>query len=153
MKKKGAFNQGRFMPKNVDKYAGDYENIYYRSSWECGLFNWLDLNPNVLKWSSEETVVPYICVTDGKPHRYFIDVKVTFSNGDTYLIELKPKYQTVPPVRGKKKQKTYITEVLAYGKNTSKWKAAQEWAKDRNYKFVIWTEDTLAKLRIKVVNK
>ena len=32
-----------------------------------------DLNPDVLKWGSEETVIPYVSPLDNKIHRYFVD--------------------------------------------------------------------------------
>ena len=143
--------RGRFIPKNYQKYAGNATNIVYRSLWERQLFRWLDENSQVIKWSSEEVVIPYICKTDGKIHRYFVDVKATFENGQTHLIEVKPKKETAPPEVQARKTKRYITEVMTYAKNVSKWKAAEEYAKDRGWKFSIWTEETLRGLGIKIL--
>jgi hypothetical protein len=61
----------------------------------------------------------------------------------TYLIEIKPESQTLPPVPPKKKTKRFIQEVMTYGKNQAKWKAATEYAKDRGWEFMILTEKHL----------
>ena len=65
--------QGKFKPKNPSKYKGDPTNIVYRSSWELKLMMYLDTHPNVLKWGSEEIVIPYESPVDGRMHRYFPD--------------------------------------------------------------------------------
>ena len=79
-------------------------NITYRSLWERQAFKWCDENPKILRWSSEEIVVPYISKTDGKRHRYYPDLKITYTSGNTSLIEIKPKRQTKPPAKPKKKE-------------------------------------------------
>lgn len=148
--------QGKFKPKNANKYQGNIDAIYYRSSWELAIMLWCDTNSNILNWSSEELVIPYLCPTDGRTHRYFVDFKITFSNKQTYLIELKPKKQTVPPEQKstkKRDRKQYITEVLTYVKNQAKWKAAHEYAANRGATFQVWTEDTLSQLGIKILGK
>jgi hypothetical protein len=108
---------------------------------------WCDNNPAIVSWSSEETVVPYRCATDNKPHRYFLDfrIQVRQSNGllKTYLIEIKPHGQTIPPVSSSKKTKRFITESLTFLKNQSKWAAANQFAKDRGWEFMILTEHHL----------
>lgn len=146
--------QGKYSPKNCHKYAGDFTNIYYRSSWELAVFSWLDQNDSVISWSSEELIVPYVCPTDGKPHRYFPDVKFELKNksGTTiYLIEIKPKKYTIPPKSGKRKTRRYIEESMQYVKNQAKWKAANEFSMQRNIIFMVWTEDTIRSLGIKII--
>lgn len=145
------FYKGKFRPKNPDKYEGDFRNIVYRSLWERQVFKWIDENPDVMKWSSEETIVPYRCATDNKYHRYFMDLKVRFKNGQTYLIEIKPKKQTEQPKRKSRITKAYVNEVMTYAKNQSKWKAAEEYCKDRGWIFEVWTETTLKNLGIKLL--
>jgi hypothetical protein len=136
---------------NKQKYDGDYNAVSYRSLWERQVFRWCDENENVVKWSSEETIVSYRCKTDNKIHRYFVDLKIGFKNGQTYLIEIKPKKQTeVPKIRARK-TKAYITEVLTYAKNQSKWAAANEYCADRGWIFEVWTEDTIKALGIKLL--
>lgn len=143
--------KGKFKPKNKEKYVGDVNNIIYRSLWERNVFRWMDEQSFVKKWNSEEVVIPYICETDNKFHRYFIDVWFTTAEGKTFIIEIKPKSQTVPPKKKIRKTKRYISESLTYIKNTSKWKAAQEYAANRGWIFQIWTEDTLKQIGIKVL--
>lgn len=142
---------GKFPPKNTEKYAGDPTKIVYRSLWERQTFRWCDENPDILSWNSEEVVIPYRCKTDRKMHRYFVDLYVRFRDHREYIIEIKPKIQTQPPKQPKRKSKRFITEVMAYAKNTSKWDAAQAYAEDRGWTFQIWTEETLRGLGIKIL--
>lgn len=139
--------KGKFTPKNSKKYRGDPTNIIYRSSWERRVMVYLDENSAVIEWSSEEIVIPYLCPTDNRWHRYFPDflVKVRKPDGSTQtmILEVKPKKETIEPKVSKKKTKRYITEVMTWGKNQSKWKAATEYCADRNWVFKLITEDNL----------
>jgi hypothetical protein len=143
--------RGKYRVKNPDKYEGDHTRVEYRSLWERQVFRWMDDNVNVLKWSSEEVVVPYRCKTDNKMHRYFVDIKVQFRGGVTYLIEIKPKKETMPPKVRERKTRGYLMEVMTYAKNISKWESATEYAKDRGWIFEIWHEDTIKSLGIKLL--
>lgn len=146
------FYSGKFRPKNVSKYEGDYTNIKYRSLWERQTLKWLDENPAIVSYSSEETVIPYRCATDNKIHRYFVDLKIRLKSGQTYLIEIKPKSQTVQPKK-KRMTKKYLTEVMTWAKNQSKWEAATKYCSDRGWIFEIWHEDTLKSMGIKILTK
>jgi hypothetical protein len=115
--------------------------------WERHCFKWCDDNPNVKAWSSEETVVPYFYEVDKRYHRYFVDLKITFKDNRTLLVEIKPEKETMPP-QGKRKTKQYINEGLTYVKNMNKWEAANSFAKDRGWEFQIWTEKTLQEMKI-----
>jgi CRISPR/Cas system CMR-associated protein Cmr5 small subunit len=130
-----------------DKYEGDPTNIIMRSSWETRFASWCDKNPSIVKWCSEETVVPYRCPTDNRLHRYFIDFKIKVRNKEnqtkTYLVEIKPAGQTRPPEFPGRQTRRYLTESLTFMKNQAKWKAATEYCKDRGYEFVIITENEL----------
>ena len=64
--KRGQCYRGKYRPINPGKYDGDYSAIVYRSLWERQVFKWCDENSSVVKWNSEETVVPYRCKTDNK---------------------------------------------------------------------------------------
>jgi len=147
----GKYYSGRFKPKNISKYSGNYENIQYRSLWERQVFRFCDDNPNVISWCSEEVVVSYLCKTDGKMHRYFVDLKITFKTGATYLIEIKPQKETIPPKQPTRQTKRYITEVMTYVKNSCKWEAADIYARQRGWIFEVWHEKTLASLGIKII--
>ena len=58
----------------------------------------------------------------------------------TYLVEIKPDKQTRPPEVPKRKTRQYINEVMTWGKNDAKWRAAREYCKDRGIEFIILTE-------------
>jgi hypothetical protein len=138
--------KGRFIPKNPQKYAGDVSNIIWRSTWERQVMNWLDLSDNVVYWSSEELVIKYFSPVDNKVHRYFPDFIVKIKKRDgmvmTHVIEVKPEYQTRQPTQ-KKKTKRFIEESITYVVNQSKWKAAEEFCKDRGWVFQVLTEKHL----------
>jgi hypothetical protein len=140
---------GKYKVKNTEKYKGDFTNVVYRSLWEKYCFKWCDENTNVKSWSSEEVVIPYFYEVDKKYHRYFMDLKITYTNGTTVLVEIKPKKETAPPTFNGRKTKQYISEGLTYVKNMNKWAAAQKFAADNAWGFEIWTEDTLHKMGIK----
>ena len=140
--------KSRYKPENPKKYKGNPNNIICRSSWERRFCRWCDLNENVLEWGSEEFFIPYISPIDNRVHRYFPDfiikIKQDTSEIKTYIIEVKPKRQTIPPTKTpKKKTKTWINEVKTYAVNEAKWKAAKEFCDDRMIEFKIITEDNL----------
>lgn len=145
------YYSGKFIPKNLAKYEGDWRNIRYRSFWERQTLKFFDENPNIVSYSSEEIVIPYRCATDNKMHRYFMDFKVRFKTGQVYLIEVKPKSQTQEPKKKSRSSKKYITEVMTFAKNQSKWTQADSYAKDRGWIFEVWTEDTLKSLGISIM--
>ncbi len=139
------YHQGKFHPQNPEKYKGDHKNIIYRSSWELKFMRYCDRNENILEWGSEEFYIPYYDPTTRKVRKYFPDfiMKVKENNGSIkkYIIEIKPKNQTIPPIKTpKKRNKTFITEALTYEKNIAKWKAAKEFCDDRMIEFKIITE-------------
>lgn len=143
--------KGSFLPENLSKYKGNPRNITYRSSWEKYIMVWLDKNPHVLRWNSEEVVIPYISNADGgKKRRYFMDFYVEMDNGKVYLWEVKPMKETLPPpkpvnnnVHNKKK---FIDAIYTYSVNIDKWKAANEACKKKGWEFKIITEDSLKKV-------
>jgi hypothetical protein len=138
---------GKFSPKNPTKYLGDPTNIIYRSLWERRVMVHLDENPGVVKWSSEEVVIPYLSPVDNRWHRYFPDFYVQTKNKqgmlESRILEVKPKSQAVAPKAKKRVTKQYIQEVMTYGINEAKWKAATEYCKDRDWKFMVLTEDDI----------
>lgn len=141
------YHQGKYKLKFPEKYEGDITNVVYRSSWELKFLIWCENTSNVIKFSSEELVIPYRCGTDNQIHRYFIDFKLKIRQRDDsikiYIVEIKPMAQTMAPKYPGKRTKRYITEAMIFVKNQSKWKAASEYAKDRNWIFKIITEKDL----------
>jgi len=147
MSRDGKYHQGRFHPQNPQKYKGDVNNIIYRSSWELKFMQWCDRNENIMEYGSEEFWIPYVSPVDNRVHRYFPDfiIKVKENNEEikTYVIEVKPKRQTVPPKQKSRVTKSYLYEVQTYAVNQSKWNAADEWCKDRKLEFKVITEQEL----------
>lgn len=148
--KNSKWKQGKYIPKNPDKYKGTLP-IVYRSSWEHRVFYFLDHNTSIEMWASETIVISYKYSLDNKMHRYYIDVNfiVNDKNGDQkrYIIEIKPFDQTIPPKLPKKKSpkamKRYNQALITFQKNQDKWTYAKAWAKKNGYIFDIWTEKTL----------
>lgn len=149
MPRDAKYHQGFFHPRNPEKYAGNVNNIIYRSSWELEFMKWCDRTPNILKYGSEEFCISYYNPIKQRTCKYFPDfiIEVLDENQkkQKYVIEIKPKKQTIPPVRGNKKTKTYLNEMNTFVVNQSKWQAIREWCDDRKIKFMIITEDDIFK--------
>lgn len=124
------FHQGKFIPKNPHKYVGDVDKIRFMSSWEYEMDTFLDNNPNILLWSSEEIAIKYIKPTDQRIHTYYPDYWVEYVDKDgavrRKLIEVKPLAQTKQPTR---KHKHLLYEKITYAVNVAKWQAAVAWCK------------------------
>ena len=139
--------KGKYKPSYPKKYKGDPTNIIYRSLWERKFMVYCDNNPNVLEWQSEEFCIPYRSPIDNKVHRYFPDFFIKYKDvsGKTRssLIEIKPMRQCAPPPKPKRQTKKYLSEAFEYAKNQAKWKAAQEYCKDRMWEFKVMTEKEL----------
>ena len=139
--------KGKFRPSKPKKYKGDPTNIVYRSLWELKFMRYCDSNTNIVKWSSEEIVIPYRSPIDNRFHRYFPDFYLKYKDNTGKMIEkvveIKPAKQVQEPKIQKRKTKKYVTEVVNYAKNQAKWMAAEEFCKDRKWKFQILTEKEL----------
>lgn len=140
----GRYHQGVFQPRNPHKYVGDASNIVYRSSWEVKAMTWMDQHPSVLKWNSEELIIPYISPVDNRPHRYFVDFVMQYktSKGEikTAAIEVKPHAQTMMPKQPKRQTQRYLTEVKTYAVNQAKWAAAKMFCEKKGWEFTVFTE-------------
>ena len=92
------YRQGIFTPVNQDKFIGN--KAIYRSGLELRFMRFCDSNDNVLRWGSENVIIPYISPLDGRVHKYYVDNFVIIKEGEIikkYLIEIKPSSQTAPP--------------------------------------------------------
>jgi hypothetical protein len=138
------FYKGKYRPKNPSKYRGDPTEIIYRSSWELKLLNYLDNNPDIVQYSSEEFFIPYYSPIDNKYHRYFPDCWLKTKSGQQIIVEVKPFKQTQPPTK-KNNKKRFIIETTQYVINTAKWDAARAFCSKKNppWKFIILTEKEL----------
>ena len=138
--------KGKFQPTDTAKYKGNLRNILYRSMWERQCMVYFDRNVNVIEWSSEEIIIPYVSPFDGKVHRYYPDFLVKVKQGldiKTFVIEIKPSKFLKPPNRTRKKTKSYLYEVREWGRNSAKWKAAEHFCEQKEWTFAVWTEKTL----------
>lgn len=147
---------GTFIPKNPEKYLGDVNNITWRSSWELRAFQFMDGNPNVLGWASEEIpfiegvdlkeeftgTIIYIKPTDRRPHQYYPDIfavmKDKAGNIGRFLIEIKPLKET-----GARVKKMSVEDKITVAINHAKWEAARKYCEPRGMKFVVLTEREL----------
>lgn len=137
------YKQGYYKPIHPEKYIGDPP--IYRSSLERKFMKFCDTNPKVIKWGSENYILPYKH-PDGKVHRYFVDNFVLIKEGDKltkYLIEIKPSRQTKPPTTKYKKKQHMIYEQIQYAVNQAKWEACKKFCDKKGYKFLILTEKEL----------
>lgn len=145
---------GRFKPKNPEKYKGDPTNIQWRSLWELKVFRRCDEHPDIVQWQSEEIAIPYMNPVKGRVSRYFPDIVIKKRVGENkyvmIMIEIKPKAQTKPPATSKKfntpsgrVSRRYLNEAATYAINEAKWKAAEQYCKERGWHFMIMTEDEI----------
>ena len=140
------FHQGIYRIHYKEKYKGNINNCIYRSGLELTAFRFLDHNPHVLEWSSEEVIIPYKNPLTGKIHRYFVDLyaKIQNKNGEVkkYLIEIKPYSQTFPP-KSSRNTKGLLKRQAEYVKNRAKWDSAEQYSKQKGMIFTILTEKHL----------
>ena len=140
--------KGKFKVKNSQKYKGNPSNIIYRSLMELRFMKWCDSSEKILKWSSEEVVIPYISPIDNKRHRYFPDFLIQTEKG-WFLIEVKPQVESRPPKKklvenlNLKKKRRYMKSVRTWLVNEAKWIAAKKVCEVEGWTFEIFTEKQL----------
>lgn len=112
--------------------------------------NWLDKNPMVIKWASEEVVVRYFSPVDEQEHRYFVDFYVKYKDREgnikEKLLEIKPHGQMHPPKN--KHAKNYQEQVETYVVNQAKWEAARKYAESRKMEFQVLNEYNLGLVKM-----
>lgn len=134
----------RFYPKNPSKYVGDPNKIICRSLWERKFCKYLDENQSIIRWCSEELRVPYLCPVKNKPRMYYPDFLFEAKEGKeivTYVVEIKPKKQTITPKNPKRR--SYPQDLLTYTINNCKWESANKLCEENGWKFKILTEEDL----------
>jgi hypothetical protein len=136
--------QGYFPINECRKYRGGGP-IVFRSSWEKQFMLYCERNKDVVWWASEPCSIPYHNPFDGKMHEYFVDFLLKMSSGAVLLVEVKPKFQLVPPNppknRGPKTSARYQRDVDTYRTNMLKVAAARAFAAARGMKYLLVTED------------
>lgn len=146
LKPNDKYVNGKYNPSNPSKYIGDINCIIFRSSWEFRFCQYCDLEPRILKWSSEPISIEYWSPIDKKNHRYHPDyyIKVLKTDGTTedWILEVKPKHQyrkeLKPQLVGKvteKKLKAYNDQMTTWITNRCKFDAATRYAQSIGYKF------------------
>ena len=135
------FAQGKFVPKNTDKYIGNRQPTY-RSSWEWAFMRFCDNNPSIQKWASEAISIPYRCPLTGRQTIYVPDFFIQYADKSgklhVELIEIKPQNQTLGEKVGKNRNNQ-----MQYAKNLAKWRAAQAWCKAKGITFRVVNEQEL----------
>jgi hypothetical protein len=113
------------------------------SSWELRAFQFLDVNPHVKKWASEEIVIPYFNPLKAKVCKYYPDLYMEYVDKDgnyqKYLVEIKPE-----------KEKTLTKKSTLYDKamivqNQAKWEAAEQFCEQHGLEFMVLTEKGMFK--------
>jgi len=121
-KRKGHYHTGvHSSPK-----AGDCK---YRSGWELLYMQYLDDNTDVIGYTYEETIIPYVSNTKtGKQRKYYPDFLVEHVSGTQQLVEIKPSR--------KLKQRTVTKKLLAAG----------DWCRANGITLVVITEVELKQM-------
>lgn len=145
-------NTGKVM-KPIDQHMGSFRinedkiQLEYKSSLELKAIKYCDFNKHIVKYAVEPFAIKYVKPSDGKVHRYYIDLFIEFSTSDKFLVEIKPKSETIPPKKPSKNTNksvaNYQRSLLTFAINQAKWKAAEEFAKLNKMRFIILTEEEL----------
>lgn len=121
------FREGTFVSTKMHG-----REFYYRSGWECEVYECLEELNEVLGYEAEpfKEGIPYLF--NGSMHRYHPDLAIKFDDGHVEVWEIKPADQTDLPV------------------NKAKWEAAEKYCLARGWEFVPVTEVGIRKLKAKV---
>lgn len=102
---------------------------HYRSGWELLYMKHLDDDPDVIGYTYEQTVIPYISnVKTGRQRKYYPDFLVEHVSGTRQLIEVKP------------------TRKLHQLTVAKKLNAARDWCQTNSVTLVVITEYELREL-------
>ena len=174
-KGKSKYRQGNFIPKNKDKVfkLNSEGGIYYRSSWEFKVCQYLDLcadddytGVKILMWGCECIAIPYNKqsvkkASDGvmeyktTKHTYYPDFwyKQLRSDGSIVevVMEVKPFAETIPPKKlpynaTRKQLENFEYSMKLYNANMAKWAHAIEYCETKGIKFTIMTEAYIKRL-------
>lgn len=124
-KKKVEYNDGYFT-----SIKNDGLQFHYRSGYELSVYEQLEQLDEVAKYHGESFKIPYFF--KGKEHNYTPDISVQFEDDHIEIWEIKPSNQT------------------SWEINKAKWDAAGLYCKARGWKFEIYTETGINKLKKKV---
>ena len=133
--------RARFIPRNPDKYVGDKEKIFARSTWEVSVMKFFDSRHDVIRWGSEEVIIPYLSPADNRVHRYFPDFFVEYRDKEGKIIkeivEVKPLHESDEKFAKSDRSKDALMV------NEAKWKAASLFCETRGMVFRVITEKSI----------
>jgi hypothetical protein len=137
----GKWAQGKYVPKNPQKYIG--KNVpTYRSGWELTFMSFCDTNDNIIYWASEVMKIPYRHPFTGKPTIYIPDFFVVYENKRgikvAEVVEIKPKKQSIIESKVASAKDRMVVAI-----NHSKWAAAKAYCQSQGFVFRVITEDDL----------
>lgn len=133
--------RARFIPKNPQKYRGDVEKIFARSSWEASVMKFFDSSSAVISWASEEIAIPYLKPEDARVHHYYPDFVVEFVNKEGQIkkeiVEVKPLHESDAKFAKHERSKAALET------NEAKWRAAIDFAEKNGMTFRVITEKSI----------
>lgn len=133
--------RAKFNPMNPEKYVGDINKIFARSSWEVTCMKFFDGSRDVIRWGSEETVVPYLSPVDSRVHEYWPDFFVELRKKDgsivKEIVEVKPRHESEEKYAKNDRSKNALII------NNAKWAAANLYCESRGWKFRVITEHSI----------
>jgi hypothetical protein len=100
-----------------------------------------DSRSDVIRWGSEEIIIPYLSPADNRVHRYFPDFFIEYKDKDGNIIkeivEVKPLHES----EGKFAKSERSKDALLV--NEAKWKAASLFCTAQGMKFRVLTEKSI----------
>lgn len=154
----GSWKQGTYKIQNPDKYLLQKKEVKYKSNLEERVCYYLDCNSNVVSWQYEGLSIPYFkpIFIGGKfhhveEHKYIIDFYCEIKDKDEtikkYILEVKSKSATKPPIKPKKmtskSHQRYLQECATYAVNSNKWMSAKKWASENGIIFKMLLDDQI----------
>lgn len=154
----GQWKQGEYKIQYPDKYLLQKKVVKYKSNLEERVCYFLDCNSNVVKWQYEGMSIPYLkpIFMGGKlhhveEHKYVIDFYAEIKDNDgsikKYIIEVKSKSATKPPIKPKrmtnKAHQRYLQECATFAVNSNKWSSAKKYCEDNGIIFKMLLDDQI----------
>jgi hypothetical protein len=137
----GKWAQGKYTPKNPQKYIGNHQPKY-RSGWELTFMTFCDSNDSIIYWASESMRIPYKHPLTGKPTIYVPDFFVVYQNKRgqqvAEVVEIKPKKQSIIESKVASAKDRMVVAI-----NHAKWTAAMAYCKSQGLTFRVITEDDI----------
>lgn len=134
------YSNGKFNPKNPEKYIGTFP-ITYRSSWELVFMNFCDGHEGIKQWASESIKIPYKNPITGRTTIYVPDFLINYHDRTgrqiVEVIEIKPLKQSIMEKARGQQAKLIVLQ------NKAKWHAATAWCKKHGMRFRVMTEQDM----------